>query len=345
MCAYRLSTVTLIFAILTPGPARAQKIYWDDSIAGRIYCASADGTGAQLVLDISPVQPTEIAIDRRGGKIYWTEYDEWRIRRANLDGSDIETVLITDYPLALAIDEVDRRVYWSRGFDSGLSVNRADFNGQNEEIIFPTDNASIEDIAIDTVGRKIYYTSGDGSVGRSNLDGSQLELVISENGLIYGLAVDPKGGKLYWTNIVENALRRANLDGSNIENLPISAVHPHDIAVDSCLGRIFWNEASSGALRTARFDGTNLSQIASGTDWLSCQTPFDESTSMAKCIPAVSTAGALVLGIGLIVSCIVVWRRRTGQPLCTIAVVSALVLNSTSWGDEPIEKKKPIRGA
>ena len=43
-------------------------------------------------------------------------------------------------------------------------------------------------------------------------------------GEIGGLAVDPDGGKIYWTDSDAPAIRRADLDGSDVEELLTSGL-------------------------------------------------------------------------------------------------------------------------
>ena len=69
----------------------------------------------------------------------------------------------------------------------------------------------------------MYWTinsdSPRGKIQRANLDGSNIEDLVT--GLRYsdGIALDVSGGKMYWTNVNVDTIQRANLDGSNIETL------------------------------------------------------------------------------------------------------------------------------
>ena len=70
----------------------------------------------------------------------------------------------------------------------------------------------------------IYWTDSDGSISRSNLDGSNAETLIT--GLIAtasmfptSIALDEAGGKMYWAAFSSSSngrIQRANLDGSDI---------------------------------------------------------------------------------------------------------------------------------
>ena len=67
----------------------------------------------------------------------------------------------------------------------------------------------------------MYWTdSGTNKIQRSNLDGSNIEDLIS-TGLPNpsDIALDISGGKMYWTDYGTDKIQRSNLDGSNIEDL------------------------------------------------------------------------------------------------------------------------------
>ena len=147
--------------VATSAPASAQKIYWHhwENGSGKIRRADLDGSNVENLIDLGSSGVGGIAVDQTGGKIYWTE--EQLIRRANLDGTGAETVLVSDYPSALTIDEVNRRIYWAHGFEWTFGLSRADLDGQNAEIIgefFP------EGIDVDALAGKIYFISFHGSI-------------------------------------------------------------------------------------------------------------------------------------------------------------------------------------
>lgn len=122
----------------------------------------------------------------------------------------------------------------------------------------------------DTTG-KIYWTHGGspGTIRRANLDGTQMELLVT--GLKYprGIAIDPLHGKIYWVQApaAGNAiglLKRANLDGTGIET--VYAENPYDPTysfvskptVDPTNGYVYFS--AGGAIRRLRLDGTGALQ-------------------------------------------------------------------------------------
>ena len=137
-----------------PGPLDigGDKMYWVGG--GTIYRTELDGTNTvALVTGVGPLW--KFALDLAGGKMYWMEDNDpvgreskhirGAIRRADLDGSNVQDL------------QGGIRAPWHFDFD------------------------------LDVVGGKIYWTDGDsgkwsdpdGSIQRSNLDGSDVEVLFT----------------------------------------------------------------------------------------------------------------------------------------------------------------------
>ena len=114
-----------------------EKIYWVKS--GAIMSANFDGSGVAPVVEISShIQPGSIVLDTNLQFAYWTDSSNDEIRRVAFSGGEIETVADADSPAAIDLDEPAEKIYW------------------------------VED----------YLFSGEGgAIYRSNLDGSDKELV------------------------------------------------------------------------------------------------------------------------------------------------------------------------
>jgi len=227
-------------------------VYFSDPFAsvGEIYRANLDGSN-KITL-ISGVYANDIAIDTVHGKIYYTEAQTvgtdkttyYRLRWANLsDGSSVATLYWSEAgtPEGVAVDPDAGYVYFSDPLATVGKIYRADLDGSNMTTLISGVYAN--DIAIDTVHGKIYYTESQ-TVGtdkttyyrlrRANLaDGSSAEtLYWSELGTPEGVAVDPDGGYVYFSDPLASIgeIYRADLDGSNKITL-ISGVYANKIAV------------------------------------------------------------------------------------------------------------------
>ena len=78
---------------------------------------------------------------------------------------------------------------------------------------------------------------------------------------LVGIAVDPAGGKIYWTDFGNDTIKSADLDGSNVSNTgqqrPCQS--PFGIAVDPAGGKIYWTDFGNDTIKSADLDGSNVS--------------------------------------------------------------------------------------
>ncbi|MEO5790365.1 PKD domain-containing protein [Gelidibacter sp.] len=193
------------------------KLYISDYGANKILRANLDGSEVEdfrTGLD----KPIAMAFDYQENKIYWNTTTG--IQRADLSSNvltqkeDFVTGQAND-PDGLAIDLVNRKLYWIN-YDGGVWSKNLDGTGEKE--IIP----GIEGASIMVVGDRIYYDeyvgSGDVRIKSANLDGTGITTIaVGISRVVYGLAYDPYGQKIYWGDRRVNNMMRANLDGSQAE--------------------------------------------------------------------------------------------------------------------------------
>ena len=107
---------------------------------------------------------------------------------------------------------------------------------------------------------QMYWTSA-GTIQRANLDGSNIEDLVTGLGWARDLALDVAGGKMYWTTGA-GRIQCANLDGSNIEDLVTGLDFPFDLALDVAGGKMYWRNA--GRIQRANLDGSNIEDLVTG---------------------------------------------------------------------------------
>ncbi len=118
---------------------------------------------------------------------------------------------------------------------------------------------------------KIYWTE-KGKIRRANLDGSNVEDILTELELPKDIALDLQNRKMYWVNFRPPKVYRANLDGSNIEKiidggdpneLPRELLnYPYSIALDIDANKIYWGRDNiPWIIRRADIDGSNIEDV------------------------------------------------------------------------------------
>ena len=132
-----------------------------------------------------------------------------------------------------------------------------------ENLVPSVQNAT--SLAVDSTGNKLYWTERTsertGKIRRSNLDGSNVQLVKDLTSVPLDFAVDAVNSKIYLTN-AWGKVQRLNVDGSNFQpNLIIGLEAPKHIALDAADGRIYWTEQTSdttGKIKRAHLNGSNV---------------------------------------------------------------------------------------
>ena len=166
------------------------KLYWADSGTGKIQAANVDGSQVEeIVTGLDKLNA--IALDQDRAKIYWAEAAA--IQRSNLDGSQVEEIATVHSSLGITLDQDRAKIYWTN-LDT---VFRSNLDGSHLENIAiahyqgGTGGGWNEAIALDPIGRKIYWTALH--IGHSNSDPFDRD--------------------------VHSEIFRSNLDGSNIEQI------------------------------------------------------------------------------------------------------------------------------
>jgi DNA-binding beta-propeller fold protein YncE len=171
------------------------KMYWTDSGTDKIQRANLDGTNVQDVISIGLLEPWGIAIDP-AGKIYWTDAGTCKIQRADLDGTDIEDLVTTGLanPREIVLDPVGGWMYFTDQTRITLEgvIERADLDGVNIEtvVMIPASSRPVG-IDLDVSAGKMYWTDGfKHKVQRANLDGSDIEDIVTDLQFPAGIALD-----------------------------------------------------------------------------------------------------------------------------------------------------------
>ena len=246
------------------------KIYWTDSGPGTIQRADLDGQNREVLFDPIVREPHGIVLGM--DKMYWTDVVKGTIQQADLDGQNIE-VLVTglNRPKGIALLDGDK-IYWADagpGQYWGYSetgeriwvvpetgkIQSANWDGSNVKDVL-TGLTYLEDIALDAIRSKLYWTDTDtalveGIIHRVDLDGANVEDIVT--GLIpfrpVEIALDLDSDKLYWTDQGTGMIQRADLDGTNVEGLfSLPDIHWSSLgafALDLVGNKIYWGVLAS----------------------------------------------------------------------------------------------------
>jgi len=189
----------------------AGKMYWTDSDDDKIQRANLDGTVVENVIT-SLNYPISIALDIDAGQMYWTDFSGGKIKRAAMElGASVEE-LITGliYPNGIALDTGARKMYWV----DQTGVKKANIDGTEIEFVFEHTftGTTAARLALDTSLGKVYWTDTTlDKIQRANLDGTEVEDLITGLPFPDGIALDIDAGQMYWTDANEDKIQRANM--------------------------------------------------------------------------------------------------------------------------------------
>jgi hypothetical protein len=113
------------------------------------------------------------------------------------------------------------------------------------------------------------YWTGNGAITGANIDGSDIQTVLSGLPTMVGLkdiAVDSDRGKLYFAHKAAYIIERVNLDGTERETV-ITDAYPVGLALDVSSEKIYWTDYTydNPRIRRANFDGTGVEDLFSAS--------------------------------------------------------------------------------
>ena len=218
------------------------------SNTGRLFSVNPDGSGKVIIVSGCRV-PDGVAVDVEAGHVYWTNMgipsiNDGSIERADLDGSNRVTIVpggVAFTPKQLHFEAAARKLYW--GDREGMRVMRCDLDGSNVETLVQT---------------------GRGADDRRD-----------QTRWCVGVAVDPAGGHLYWTQKGPSdaglgKILRAGIDvpagdtpadRSDIEVLFKGLPEPIDLELDLADRMLYWTDRGDpprgNTVNRAPIDATN----------------------------------------------------------------------------------------
>ena len=206
-----------------------RKVYWTDYSTSKIQRADFTGRNIEnIVIGFKKIPAggggINIACDENGCKGGVFPHNGGKI--------EVPHELLIE-PRGLALDPGNGKIYW--GNNLRATIQSANLNGSNTQDILRIGIDIPTDFAIVAGGDKIYWknlvrTAKGGKIQRANLDGSDVEDIITGLRGPHSIALDMIGRKIYWTADT-NKIQRANLDGSNVEDIVTGLADVSDLVL------------------------------------------------------------------------------------------------------------------
>ena len=236
----------------TNANGRAQTVLTLGSAPG-VNSVRASVTGVDPVTFNTSIEPEILVAAAKRPVMYWI--DSGALYR--LAGAKAEKIAEGANGIAVG----GGKVYWTSttGASKG-TINSANLDGTGAETL-TTIMAVPMGIAVDTAGRKLYWTNTRGRLQSANLDGSDIRNVVQNLSSPTDIAV--ANGFIYWTQD-GNTIRRVNTTGQKVaRDVAANLDTVGGLAVGG--GKVYWTERTStnaGTVNGANLDGTNFETLA-----------------------------------------------------------------------------------
>ena len=225
------------------------------SVSGVLTQATFEATSQEQVLVAPTAHPS----------MYWINTSANTVHR--LVEGKVETLISSSQNITgLAVDTTNGFLYFAvkTGKNSG-EIRRSELTGRNPQTI-RSGLTSIVDIAVDSSGGKIYWTSASGRIKSMATEGSKRVTDIVRD-LFKPTSLVVSNGYLYWTEPL-GRIRRMNLTADQKTPMDIATglVKPRGIAIAK--GKVYWIEhfgGGSGRLRRANLNGTKIEELRTFT--------------------------------------------------------------------------------
>jgi len=152
--------------------------------------------------------------------------------------------------------------------DSRLSMYWINTDTHKIESLDPFDAVTnqVASLTVDTADDKVYWSehsSSGGVIKRANLDGTNVEVLVTHPTTPQSITVDTAGKRFCWINSLEGKIQSADLSGGNIKTIVQLDDTITHIAVDAEGGKLYWAD-SEFRIRRMNLDGTGIETVLTG---------------------------------------------------------------------------------
>lgn len=219
------------------------------------------------------------SVAAQADNVYWAQRLDFGdlIVRSGPDGANPTQVIgwpAVDQPLAIAVDAIGGKIYWSQTFGNPLGpwIRSADLTGSGATTLvsWPALNNPVA-IAYDRAHGKICWAQRallDDRIVCADAVGTNIQTLLSWPDVRSPAAVvvDSAGGKIYWAENVEpneHRIARADLDGSNVEDVVLwpDVEGAVGIGIDPVGGKIYWAQRFENRIQRADLNGNSVESL------------------------------------------------------------------------------------
>ncbi len=172
-----------------------------------------------VVLDLPP-QKNVVAldVDRVSGYVIWSDTTQDKIFRAMPDGvsssSAVEVIAFNlDTVEGLAVDEINRKLYWTDAGRSSLEV--AELDGSHRKVLLWTGMDKPRGLVLSHSTGTLFFADWGKQprIETADMDGRNRKVLITDLGWPNSLTIDHPANILYWTDAKKKTIESCDLSG------------------------------------------------------------------------------------------------------------------------------------
>jgi hypothetical protein len=269
-CVYILAAVATLCAMAarSTNAASVQKIYWALDSDVFLRRANLDGSQPEIVPQSPGGLYPAVEWDAVGGVLYLPAPGAGGIL-ASIINSDRFVAVVPDVePHRIAIDQVNRKLYWG---DYSDSIWRSNLDGSSKEQLVGN-SPLVRALSVDGAKGYFYWADNIFGVRRAAIAGGEAQVLLNSSDfnrqlIPSSIAFDPEGEVLYVADRALDAILRVGVDGSNPTRLITDGViAPRGVSFDPIGQRIYWSNSLSSRSTSFEFFNYVMSANLDGSD-------------------------------------------------------------------------------
>ncbi|ELU16597.1 hypothetical protein CAPTEDRAFT_170076 [Capitella teleta] len=211
------------------------------------YVAESDGAICKRTDDVDP---------------YLIFGNRYYVRKMNLDGSGFEHVSKDhEYTHVLDYDYKENKVYLVDAGSGQLVEMSLDGEDKKASAIPASYVENTEGIAVDWVGKKLYWTNNkQNGIFVSETNGTSIHVLLRDGSpRPRAIALYPQTGYLYWSDwSLIPFIARVGMDGRGMTKIITEGIYwPNGLTIDFVTNQIWWVDAHLDRIEFSNLDGTN----------------------------------------------------------------------------------------
>ena len=214
-------------------------------------------------------------LDFDDGKVYWSDYSPVRsIRGVDPTDKVVFNVVTLSEEVPRDADVINDKVYFAKltlpvSGDVTHYISRVDIDGTNmTDLVSNLGLGRVAPAGVAVSDEHIYWSmatnddSRTGKIQRSDLNGNNVETLITGLGDPTSIVLDLVSDYMYWTDTRTFKIQRARLDGGIVEDI-VSADPGRklDLAVDVDNNKLYWVNRDTNKILRANLDGSNMETL------------------------------------------------------------------------------------